>query len=459
MSINIDNAVSRNEILTSFLLGSSYPIDHKNHVLKMMVASTLFPEYTDSRVGICQGGIILSLEVVYAQTPFPYTYKPELVFTIKEVLAAYKKEEEYRKKCKLLEKLSMVNQIDNLENVSIEDIKESISKVLDKYKTNYNYNPEWDLVAQYEKKLLTPFECIKTGISEFDEKCFGLRLGHLSVLLGFVGQGKSTIALNLAYKAISQGKNVLFLSTELTKEDIVYQLATCASFNLMEKDKAFTYKGFLTNEHNIQKIKTELQDSVLSKLKNPDLFGKFMPANVEDVYDYSLAGLRQFCESLPVYPDLFIVDYFQRLPVEAKSRDEWRFKLSSMVQNFTNLALGNERYRHMAVLLNSQTSRSGYKDTKDQKDRSKTFKYDLTAASEISELEKEASLFFAIRQSQELNDKGCISLDVMKCRGGMPIEVEVPIIWRFLSLGNQVGEAPDTSFDVEKLMSQGTFGL
>lgn len=74
-----------------------------------------------------------------------------------------------------------------------------------------------------------------TGIPDIDNLTKGLRTG-VHVLAGFRKCCKSTLALNLIYRALNEGLNVCLLSLEMSKIDVLNTLVSLHSFEVNPKD-------------------------------------------------------------------------------------------------------------------------------------------------------------------------------------------------------------------------------
>ena len=75
-----------------------------------------------------------------------------------------------------------------------------------------------------------------TGVSEIDSKIGGLSYGSLNVVLGYTGQFKSLWLLNMAYNnTYNLGYNVCFISLEVSKRDILWNLLSRHSYDSREK--------------------------------------------------------------------------------------------------------------------------------------------------------------------------------------------------------------------------------
>jgi replicative DNA helicase len=65
---------------------------------------------------------------------------------------------------------------------------------------------------------------VTTGLEMLDNYTMGLQAGHLIILAGRPGTGKSALALDLARGAAKAGNKVLFMSLEMTREELIYRM-------------------------------------------------------------------------------------------------------------------------------------------------------------------------------------------------------------------------------------------
>lgn len=76
-------------------------------------------------------------------------------------------------------------------------------------------NPKIKKLADVERKSISQMECIDTGFQELNRMLGGFYLGHLVILTGERGLGKSTLGSQLGTMAISQGYTTFYYSGEL----------------------------------------------------------------------------------------------------------------------------------------------------------------------------------------------------------------------------------------------------
>jgi replicative DNA helicase len=153
----------------------------------------------------------------------------------------------------------------------------------------------------------------KTGFPSLD-KSVAFTAGKLMVIGARTSRGKSSIMLRMAYKFLEQRLKVLFVSAEMTADELMDR------FNAME------------TKIDLWKISTE-------KVKDKEIMGAVtahsgviarMPLYVQDEGRVSLASIEADVEA--VQPDVVFVDYLQRVHVPAS--------VSSRAAYFSDIANG-----------------------------------------------------------------------------------------------------------------------
>lgn len=90
---------------------------------------------------------------------------------------------------------------------------------------------------------------LSTGSDKVDEFSLGLQSGYVTAVIGDDNLYKSLWAINIAYQAIRDGNNVMYLSIGTSKENVAKRLIT--RHNCEDGFKQFTYEGL----HNINSIR------------------------------------------------------------------------------------------------------------------------------------------------------------------------------------------------------------
>ena len=81
---------------------------------------------------------------------------------------------------------------------------------------------------------------LKTGLDDFDRFSKGLQKGDLVVVAGETSQGKTSLALSMAFNQIMEGKNVAFYSYEMSSVQIA---ATDGFYRFKCFFKGYSYEG------------------------------------------------------------------------------------------------------------------------------------------------------------------------------------------------------------------------
>lgn len=86
--------------------------------------------------------------------------------------------------------------------------------------SNYVADIHCENVLEYENYLTNP-SSLKYGIKTLDHLTDGIHKSEMTILAARPGQGKTAVAINIALNVAMQGKHVLILSLEMSKNAIV----------------------------------------------------------------------------------------------------------------------------------------------------------------------------------------------------------------------------------------------
>lgn len=87
-------------------------------------------------------------------------------------------------------------------------------------------NIMFDLANEWEKRQNgeSGFKGFKTGYYDLDRAIKGYKFGNLDIIAGRPSHGKTTFAINCVINALKQGVKVLFVSLEMSKEEVIQQI-------------------------------------------------------------------------------------------------------------------------------------------------------------------------------------------------------------------------------------------
>lgn len=263
-------------------------------------------------------------------------------------------------------------------------------------------------------------ESIKTGVSQIDKSIGGLHAGTITVLAGYTGSYKTTWALNIAYNAISEGKNVLYLSLEVIKEYIIYNLLSRHSFD--DKFKIHLDNSKLKRRELDDKEYDYLEKNIYKDFnKLPGRIFVVDETELESYSFYSLENKFREIEKLAIKEtghgiDMLVVDHAQLLKYDENMKgigNETNI-VNAYVSFFRQQALNFiKENKQVVVLILSQTSRDGWKKASKNEGC-----YDLTALADSNELERAASLVLTVYCSTSLKQVKEAKVQILKNRDG-----------------------------------------
>ena len=237
---------------------------------------------------------------------------------------------------------------------------------------------------------------IATGYDDLDSKLAGMQDSNLLILASRPGQGKTSLALNIAANvAIREGLPVGFFSLEMSKEEVVDRLLVSQS----EVDAWRLKTGRLDDEDfdRLQEAMGILADS---------------PLYIDDTPAANILEMRTKARRLQVEHGLsfLIVDYLQL--VVGRHLENRVQEVSEISQSLKNLA----RELKIPVLACSQLSRAV--------EQRGTKKPQLADLRESGAIEQDADVvMFLWRQDPDDNEH--VKLDIQKHRNGPTGEIDV----------------------------------
>ena len=313
--------------------------------------------------------------------------------------------------------------IDLAAKVRSEGITESITSTLNSItKSDVVRRPYVDkgktiLDFYNSKKELTG---ISTGVKRIDNDTGGLQPGTLNTILGFTGSYKTTWAVNIAYNAMVEGKNTLYLSLEVQTESIWFDLISRHSYSKEFKESL---------EHKLLKKKklNEAQYNLLSEKVLPSLNklpGKTYVVDETDLEAYSFYAFEnkfREVEKLAIEEtgkgiDLVVIDHAQLLKFskDMKSVGNETSVINMYVSFFRQNAIDwIKEGRQVCMLMLSQSSRTGWQEASKNQGM-----YRLTALAEAIELERASSVVMSSYTDTALKQVNSAKVQVLKNRDG-----------------------------------------
>lgn len=237
---------------------------------------------------------------------------------------------------------------------------------------------------------------------EFDLDMFnkitegGLSNKTLNIALAGTGVGKSLFMCHMASAAISKGKNVLYITLEMSEERIAERI-DANLMNLPIMDLKDLSKAMF--DDRIQKINDKIEGRLIVK--------EYPTASAHSGHFKALINELKLKRSF--FPDIIFIDY---LNICTSSR----FRPGSSANSYTIIKSIAEELRGLAVETDvpivsaTQTTRGGYNSSD----------VDLTDTSESFGLPATADLMFAIISTEELEQMGQFMIKQLKNRYADP---------------------------------------
>jgi len=253
-----------------------------------------------------------------------------------------------------------------------------------------NADKRFEFYHQLEEKIpfdLEYFNKITQG---------GLSNKTLNIALAGTGVGKSLFMCHMAAGAISQGKNVLYITLEMAEERIAERIDANLMNVPIQDLKDMPKKMF---DDRISKINEKIQGRLIIK--------EYPTASAHAGHFKAL--LNELKLKRTFVPDIIFIDY---LNICTSSR----FRAGSSANSYTIIKSIAEELRGLAVEFNlpivsaTQTTRSGYANSD----------VELTDTSESFGLPATADLMFALISTEELEQLGQIMVKQLKNRYSDP---------------------------------------
>lgn len=253
-----------------------------------------------------------------------------------------------------------------------------------------DFESRFDFYHRIEEKLefdLDIFNKITKG---------GLSKKSLNVILAGTGVGKSLFMCHFGASTLMQGKNVLYITMEMSEERIAERI-DANLLNMSMEELSRVEKDIFTNR--IEKIIKKTSGKLIVK--------EYPTASAHSGHFKALLDELKIKRNFE--PDAIIIDY---LNICSSSR----MKHGSGVNSYTYIKSIAEELRGLAVEYNvpiltaTQTTRGGYQNTD----------VELTDTSESFGLPATADLMFALIGSEELENLNQIMVKQLKNRYNDP---------------------------------------
>lgn len=281
---------------------------------------------------------------------------------------------------------------------------------------------ERELLEELTQKNAVPR--YPTGIAPIDDMTSGgVGKGELWIVGAYTGVGKSMLALNMAYNFMLDGKNVIYFSLEMPKEQVRNRLLIRHARN-----KKFGTQGLSLMALNKHKNKladlTEEQRKLYSTVvhdftRNP-AYGRvpIIQAPRDTRMSTLKAAINRWNDRFPI--DVVIIDSLDLVGAETK-RASRRDELNEVILAGKHLAMSFGD-GGIPVITPWQTSRAAFNNAASEFSEGD---YTITALAETSEAERRADLIITMLQKPDTPSR--LKIQTLKWRDGQPKDFELKI--------------------------------
>ena len=349
-----------------------------------------------------------------------------------------------------MEKEKLLNELSSVCGISSEEYIDILKNM--KQKNNCDLTIE-NINLDNEIKNTTSSVKLLTGIPDIDNLTNGLRTG-VHVIAGFRKCCKSTLAINLIYRALNEGLNVCLLSLEMSKIDILNTLISLHSFEVDPKTAitrdalAMTYEldreqynnylySFLSLPGNlIIYTEKDLEDNAVG-------FPTYSEENLNNMFDKANTCCYEK-SSRPV--QVLVVDNINCIRVwNKKTTGELAYSSASnyfrkVSMNFGTLQTDNKNNSYgstpVICLLLSQINRTGGKEA-----QYNGF-YPDSCIAETVNIERDATTIIPIYTNQMYieADIAMVKLEASRYSKSMLGPTEIPVNLAYGKLGYPIGK-------------------
>lgn len=237
---------------------------------------------------------------------------------------------------------------------------------------------------------------------EIDKRTGGLLPGTICTIAGGPGSMKTTTALNIAYNALKQGKNICYLSLEETPLQLFCKLLSRVSVDVGTPLKVNDILQHKLTESDEETLKNKILPYFVNLPGSIHIIGE------KDLINYEFSEIDRVLKVVEDNIisqskdnngiDLLVVDHLQLFKYSSKNKDEKQV-MNEYVSYFRKQSLsflGQER--QVAIILLSQVNREGIAYAQKQKNDGS---YLMQHVAEASEIERASSYIISVYTSPE----------------------------------------------------------
>ncbi len=200
-----------------------------------------------------------------------------------------------------------------------------------------------------QKLIQQPKASMMTGWANFDSVLYGFRSGEVTVLTADTGIGKTTWAINAAYKLADKNHGVFIMSGEVKPEKITSKLYSIHSGKCFET---------ITNDT----LARSMPDKVFAKQDSNSCYEYYEKKNllIWTGNELSLQKCRDLVGYMSVYNNTeFVVIDHLHYAINMENPEHERFEIEKFMRGIARLAIETETHILLIVHPNKEVGREG----------------------------------------------------------------------------------------------------
>jgi len=254
-------------------------------------------------------------------------------------------------------------------------------------------------------------DVILSGFPTLDAATGGFVRGDLIFITAYAGEGKSTVALNVAYNAVMTGKNVVYFINELQYKQLRLKLVSRHTAHpkfwngqMGGVPSKGIHKGDLTSLHR------KVMKAAVHDLKTNKEYGKIYLVQLPNNASLSYVEAKMTAYQAMTNLDLCIVDDIRLVRGDLKGND--KEVLSKVVVHAKSIAVNFNGGLGIPLISPWQTKQVAYERALEEGE------YRINSNSDTNEIEKQADILLWLLRTKELERKNQILCGCSKNRMG-----------------------------------------
>jgi replicative DNA helicase len=239
-------------------------------------------------------------------------------------------------------------------------------------------------------------DCICTGLRDLDSYITSFEPGHLIIVAGRPGHGKSALATTIASNVADKGHHVLMFSMEMTNEEVMSRILLKKA--VIEREKGNPSAGFVfLSGDDLKKPKEMSEEKWDCYFAGLEVIGK-MPLMINEQSMLTPADVLNISNRIKNSEglSLIIIDYLQLM---SSGRNETnRVQEVSFITRELKKIAGQ---LHVPIILLSQLNRTNDKENRLPR---------LTDLRDSGSIEQDANTVLLLHRESEKNESGAEEL-------------------------------------------------